>query len=324
MANERPYDFEVKAFLTERAKVSAAAGVRPGWEVGAVEARAQGARTRIPTTPEPVGKVEDREIAGPESQIPVRIYRPNGTGPFGVLVYYHGGGWVLGNIENSDAEVRRLVNRANCVAVSVEYRLAPESRFPAAAEDSYAALCWVAEHAAEFDGDAARIVVAGYSAGGNLAAVVSQMARDRQGPKIIQQVLQCPVTDFAFDTLSYQENEINLSMGKAGMAWFRESYLRDEADRANPYAAPLQAKDFSNLPPALIVTAEFDPLRDEGEAYGAKLWEAGVPAVVTRYKGVPHSLFGNTDLTFVGNQVCNMVAATLKSAFASARVGVLT
>lgn len=264
--------------------------------------------------PESVAKVEDRLIPGPAGEIPVRIYTPRGSGPFAVLVNFHGGGFVVGSIEMEDEPCRALTNAADCIVVSVDYRLAPEHKFPAAADDCYAATKWVAENSEAIGGDPTRIAVGGGSAGGNLAAVVALMARDRGTPPLVYQVLQFPVMNFAFNTQSYRENAEGYFLTKDAMVWFWDLYLRSDADGDKPYASPLRAKDLRGLPPALVITAEFDPLRDEGEAYGARLHEAGVPVVCTRYDGMIH---GFTIMPFdQGRKARQEVTAGLRSAFA--------
>jgi acetyl esterase len=241
--------------------------------------------------PQPLARVEERAVPGPAGQIPVRIYTPEARGTLSVLVYFHGGGWVIGTFETHDGVCRHLAKQAQAVVVSVDYRLAPEHKFPAAAEDCYAATCWVAEHAAALGADAKRLCVGGDSAGGNLAAVVSLMARDRGKPKIAFQMLIYPVTNHAYDTASYRDNAEGYLLTKDAMVWFWNHYLKAENDGANPYASPLRAARFAGLPPAMVVTAEFDPLRDEGEAYAEKLRQAGVPVKLKRYDGLIHGFF---------------------------------
>jgi acetyl esterase len=241
---------------------------------------------------EPVAQVENRTIPGPAGDMPVRIYAPAGSGPFPVLVFFHGGGWVICDLDTHDGHCRSLCNGAGCVVVSVDYRLAPEHKFPAAPEDCYAATQWVAAHAAEINGDPARLAIGGDSAGGNLTAVVAQMARDQRGPALLFQLLIYPATDFTFTGPSLTENADGYFLTAEDMRWFSGYYLRDPADRTNPLASPLLAADLSNLPPALVITAEFDPLRDEGEAYGQRLKQAGVPTSISRYPGMIHGFFG--------------------------------
>jgi len=265
--------------------------------------------------PEPVAEVDDRHIPGLAGEIPVRVYLPQGSEPFPVLVFFHGGGFALGNIEGCDELCRALTNAAGCIVVSVDYRLAPEHKFPAAADDCYAVTRWVAENSEAIGGDPTRIAVGGDSAGGNLAAVVALMARDRGKPPLVYQLLVYPCTNFAvFDTPSHRENAEGYFLTIDDMVWFMNLYLRSEADAHNPYASPLRAHDFRGLPPALVVTAEFDPLRDEGEAYAARLREAGVPVVCTRYNGMIHG-FLSMPLE-KGRKARQEVAANLRSAFA--------
>jgi acetyl esterase len=238
-----------------------------------------------------VAAVGDRTVPGPDGSLPVRIYRPEGA-PRGAIVYFHGGGWVIGNIEVVDAPCRALAAATGCVVVSAQYRLAPESAYPAAVEDCYAVTRWVAEHLADLGTEPAGLVVAGDSAGGNLAAVVALMARDRQGPEIAFQALVYPATDLAeMATESYRENGEGYLLTADSMRWFRDHYVPDEARRSEPYCSPARAEDLSGLPPAFVATMEFDPLRDDGEAYAERLREAGVPVTVARYDGQVHGLF---------------------------------
>ena len=261
--------------------------------------------------PEPVAKVDDRYIPGLAGEIPVRVYSPQGREPFPVLVFFHGGGFALGNIEGCDELCRALTNAAGCIVVSVDYRLAPEHKFPAAADDCYAATRWVAENSEAIGGDPTRIAVGGDSAGGNLAAAVTLMARDRGTPPLVYQLLVYPATNFAFDTPSYRENAEGYFLTKDDCVWFWLLYLRSEADGDNPYASPLRAEDLRELPPALVITAEFDPLRDEGEAYAARLREANVTTTCTRYNGMIH---GFLSMPFdQGKKARREIAASLRS-----------
>ena len=243
--------------------------------------------------PEQVARVENRTIPGPAGEIPVRIYTPQGSGPFPALVFFHGGGWVICNLDTHDGTCRSLANGAGCVVVSVDYRLAPEHKFPAAPEDCYAATQWVAKNAAELNVDASHIAIGGDSAGGNLTAVVAQMARDQGDPHLVFQLLIYPATNFRMDTPSIEENATGYFLTKDDMIWFMNHYLNGEEDKTNPLASPMLASDLSNLPPALIITAQYDPLRDEGELYGQKLKEAGVPVTISRYEGVIHGFVGS-------------------------------
>ena len=278
------------------------------------EMRAQSALS--PGPPEPVANVEDRMIPGPDGEIPVRVYTPEGSGPFPVLVFFHGGGFVICDLETHDGTCRSLANVPSCLVVSVDYRLAPEHRFPAAPEDCYAATCWAAEHAAAHGGDASRLAVAGDSAGGNLAAVVSLMARDRSGPPLCFQLLIYPVTNGAFDTESYRENAEGYLLTTDMMKWFWTQYLADPALAGEPYASPLRADDLAGLPPALCLTAGYDPLRDEGEAYAARLREAGVPVEQRRYDGMFHGFFAMTAFLDTARDALAHAGGALRKSFA--------
>jgi acetyl esterase len=238
---------------------------------------------------EPIAHVADRTIPGPTSALPIRIYTPEGSGPFPILVFFHGGGFVIGDLDTHDGVCRRLANGAGCIIVSVDYPLAPEHTFPAAPNAGYAATQWVARHAVEFNGDASRIALGGDSAGGNLATVVAQMVRDQGGPALVFQLMIYPDTDFRRETPSveaYAGKYGNIT--KEDHAWFTKHYLNSAEEIEHPYASPLLAPSLRGLPPALIITAEYDTMRDEGEQYGQRLKEAGVPVTVTRYQGMVH------------------------------------
>ncbi len=305
-----PLDPQVKV-LVDMMKNMSFSGLSPA------EARKQTNEMRALRTvnPEAVAKVEDRKIPGPAGSIPVRIYTPAGKGPFPVLVYYHGGGFVIGDLDSHDGVCRSLTNGAGCVTVSVDYRLAPENKFPAAVEDAYSAALWVAENAPQFNADPKRLAVGGDSAGGNLSAVVSIMARDRQAPRIAFQLLIYPATDITCSTPSHKTNT-EYVLTPAEISWFMGHYLRSDADRRNPLASPSFAASFKGLPPALIITAEFDPLRDEAEDYGQKLREAGVPVQISRYEGMVHGFVSMGDMLDKGKQGVAEAAAALKRAFA--------
>jgi acetyl esterase len=260
-----------------------------------------------------VHKVEDRKIPGPAGDIPVRIYSPPGK-PIGILVYFHGGGWVVGDIASHDYVCRALTNAAGCMVVSVDYRLAPEHKFPAGPEDCYAATEWVSKNAASLGSDADHIAVGGDSAGGNLAAVISLMARDRKGPRIRHQMLIYPVTDAAMDTPSYKEFTADgFVLSKLDMEWFWGYYLANKRDGENPYASPSRASNLSNLPPAHIITASHDPLRDEGEAYAELLKKAGNRVKVKRYQGVVHGFFSLQAALDQGKTATRELAEELKA-----------
>ena len=272
-----------------------------------------------PIPPEPIYRAEDRRIPGVVGEIPVRIYTPEGNPPMGVLVYYHGGGWVLGDLESHDRVCRALANKGGCVVVSVDYRLAPEHVFPAGAEDCYAATKWVAENAASLGADPARLAVGGDSAGGNLAAAVAMMARDQGGPAIAFQLLFYPCTDAALDTPSQKEFAADgYVLSRGDMEWFWNHYLGagSETEKTNPYACPLRAKNLAGLPPALVMTASHDPLRDEGERFAQRLISAGVKVTCTRYEGVTHGFISFADALDKGKAGQQQAADALKVAFA--------
>jgi acetyl esterase len=242
-----------------------------------------------------VAHLADLRIEGPGGPLRVRVYTPPGSGPFGVCLYFHGGGWVLNSVDTHDDLVRRLTVASGCVFVSVDYRLAPEHPYPAAIEDGYAALNWVARHASDIGVDAHRIAVAGDSAGGNIAAVLCLMTRDRGGPPIRFQALVYPITDCLFDRPSYHENAEGYFLTRSQMQWFWQHYVPDASRRTEPYASPLRATSLAGLPPAYVLTAEYDPLRDEGEAYAAALQQAGVAVRLHRYDGLIHAFLKRVD-----------------------------
>jgi|HubBroStandDraft_1064217.scaffolds.fasta_scaffold13826_3 acetyl esterase len=264
--------------------------------------------------PEEIGRVEDRMIPHTERPIRIRIYTPAAAGPLPCLVYFHGGGWVVCDLDTHDVVCRAIARRAGAVVVAVDYRLSPEYKFPAAVEDGYAAIEWVAANAAHLIVDPRRIAVGGDSAGGNLSAVICLKSRDEGGPAIALQVLVYPVTNLAsFDTPSYREFAEGYYLTRAEMEWFRGHYLARTEDAQSPYASPLLAPDLRGLPPALVITAECDPLRDEGEAYARRLAEAGVEATCTRYAGMIHPFFSLGGVFSQGRRAIEQVAAAVRS-----------
>lgn len=265
---------------------------------------------------ESVGQVQDLALPGLAGNIPVRIHTPQASGPFPVLIYFHGGGFVSGNLETHGPLCRTLANKVGCIVVAVDYRLAPEHKFPAAVDDAYAVTQWVASNASEINGDSTRIAVGGDSAGGNLAAVVALIARDRGGPTLVYQVLIYPVTDATQSSPSYEEYREGYLLSKKDMIWYFNHYLPSDADRKNPYLSPLWASDVKDLPPALVITAEYDPLRDEGEAYATRLKEAGVPVVCSRYNGMIHGFCQMGGVLDQGNKAIEEMVAALRTAFA--------
>ncbi len=282
------------------------------------------ARARLKVYPLPgaradaVASVADRTIPGPAGPLGLRVYTPlGGTGPFPLLVFFHGGGFVVCDLDTHDALCRNLCAGAGCVVASVDYRLAPEHRFPAAPDDCLAATRWAAEHAAELGADPARVAVAGDSAGGNLAAVVALRARDEGGPRLAAQLLLYPTTDAAAAGMpSLAENAEGYGLTRRDMAWFKDRYFNDPSDAGNPHASPLRAADLRGLPPALVQTAEYDPLRDEGEAYAARLREAGVPTTVSRRTGMIHGFLFFPGLVRAADAALDEACAWLRGAFA--------
>lgn len=266
--------------------------------------------------PEAVAQVENRTFPGPAGDVPVRIYWPAGDGPHPCLVYFHGGGWVLCNLDTHDGPCRALTNQAGCVVVSVDYRLAPENKFPQGLDDCRAAVVWTAENAADLGIDASRIAIGGDSAGGNLTAAVAIANRDAKGPALRHQLLVYPVIDSRRNTPSYQQNAEGYFLTAEAMKWFWEQYLGSDADGENPLASPIRESDLANLPPATVITAEFDPLRDEGEAYAEQLSGAGVPVELRRWDGIIHGFFGMGDLLPKGKEAIGYAADRLRASFA--------
>ncbi|MGD9855054.1 MAG: alpha/beta hydrolase [Planctomycetaceae bacterium] len=256
--------------------------------------------------PEHVGGVLSEVVKSPGSDIPLRVFLPRidvaeldqqhgSEQPHPILLFFHGGGWVLGSIESHEAVCRRLANVGRCVVISVDYRLAPEHKFPAAVDDCFAALCWAGGHAEHLGGDRAQLYVSGDSAGGNLAAAVCLRAREAGGPPLRGQVLVYPITDYSFERPSYRENADGYHLTADAMRWFWGQYLASDADGRHPWASPLRAGDHAGLPPALVVTAEYDPLRDEGLAYADALCAAGVPVDRIYCPGMIHGFFRRLD-----------------------------
>jgi acetyl esterase len=265
-------------------------------------------------TEEPVAQVDTRVIPGPV-EIPVRVYRPALAQDLPALMFFHGGGFVICNLDSHDRACRSLANASGCVVVSVDYRLAPEHKFPAAAEDAYAATRYVAEHAAEFGIDPNRIAVGGDSAGGNLATVVALMARDRGGPALKFQLLIYPVTDFTeHATQSEREYGQGHFLDLALMDWFADQYFASESDRHLPYGSPIKASDVRGLPPAMVITCECDPLRDQGEAYADKLRAAGVAVELKRYEGMIHPFVSLAGIVDAGRDAIKESAAAVRQA----------
>jgi acetyl esterase len=260
-----------------------------------------------------MGRVEDHEVAVDGGRIPVRVLVPP-QGARGVIVYYHGGGWVIGDLDTHDTLCRQLTAEAGVSVIAVDYRLAPEHKFPAAVDDSWAATRWIVAHAAELNVDAGRLAVGGDSAGGNLAAVVALLARDAGGPVIRLQALLYPVTDTNTETESYRTNADGFLLTKESMRWFFDHYVKTEADAADWRLSPLRTPSLAGVAPALVVTAGFDPLRDEGEAYARRLREAGVRVDAVCYGGMIHGFAPMGRLIQTGNRAVSLVAGTLRHA----------
>jgi len=277
-----------KLHPSARAIVDQLAGLPPLPTMTPAEAR--GRPEPLAAAPEPVASVTARTIPGPGGPIAIRIYRPKDA-LRGGLIYFHGGGWVVGSLEGADGACRALANRSRCVAISIGYRLAPETKFPGPVEDAYAAVRWVADNAAELRIDPTRIAVGGSSAGGNLAAAAALVARDRGGPRIAFQLLTVPATELSSKAASHREFAEGYGLTSADMTWYGTHYVRSAADADDPYASVLRA-DLHDMPPAFVITAECDPLRDDGEEYAKRLAELGIAARYKRYQGVFHGFMG--------------------------------
>jgi acetyl esterase len=316
-----PLDLQAREFLDklQRSRAPAMHTLSPE------DARALVVPLRMPR--EPVDRIENRVIDGPAGELRVRIYHPSAAsgGTAGasqqtgrgrpVVVYFHGGGWVVGSIASHDALCRRLCNQSAGIVVSVDYRLAPEHRFPAAVDDCFAATLWVADHAAEWGGDLRRLAVAGDSAGGNLAAVVALLARDRGGPAITRQVLIYPITDYMPDFESYQRNGRDYFLTTETIAWFWEQYLNDPEQGRDWRTSPIRAADLTGLPPAVVLVAEYDPLIDEGLAYADRLEAAGVEVSRIVCPGQIHGFIRRLDIFDCAANAVEQLSDDLRSAF---------
>ncbi|MFD7918484.1 alpha/beta hydrolase [Streptomyces sp. NPDC059740] len=268
--------------------------------------------------PEPVAGVHSTVATVDGRRVPLRIYTPAGTpgtGPLPVTLFFHGGGWVLGDLDSQDHIARSTANRSGTIVVSVDYRLAPEHRFLAAIEDAYAALTWVAAHASDFGGDGRRIAVYGESAGGNLAAVLAQEARRRGGPRITLQVLAYPPVDRFDDSPSMYENIAGPLLSRPWLEWFWGLYLATPDEGADPRVSPARAVDLTGLPPAVVVTAEHDPLRDQGERYARQLAAAGVPVTHLPVPGATHGFLSFTGSVQLSRDVLDRLGVAVAAAF---------
>jgi len=300
---------QVKQFLDALVEQNA-----PGWEGLTPEEGRQvfASLTDLFGEVEPVERIQEVDN--------LRFYTPAGTGPFPAAAYFHGGGWVLGSRDTHDVLCRRLANAAQCVVVSVDYPLAPESKFPEPLEKCYEATQFISQNADKFGIDPSRIAVAGDSAGGNLAAAVAQLAIERGTPALCFQLLFYPVMDHHFDTKSYREFAEGFGLTRSSMQWFWQQYLGSDGDGQNPLASPLRkndlgSSDLGRLPPAHVITAEYDVLRDEGEAYAAKLVDAGVPTTLKRYQGMIHGFTHLAGILDTGKESLLEAASELRKAF---------
>ena len=297
-------------------------GVRPLYAMSLAEARAADLASIRESggEPEPVHEVVNLTIPGPGGELPLRLYRPAGQRPLPALLYFFGGGWVLGTIDTADGVSRSLANAAGALVVVVGYRLAPEHRFPAAADDCYAALRWVAGHAGEIGADPARLAVGGDSAGGNLAAGVALRARGA-GLALAGQLLVYPNTDQLADDQSMRAADDPFLFNRRSVAWYRQHYLADPGDAASPLASPLRAESLAGLPPALVITAEYDPLRDQGEAYARRLAAEGVQVELGRYPGMAHGFFTMAGTVDASRSAIAQAASSLRAWFGTAAAG---
>ncbi len=293
---------------------------RPAYEtLSAPEAREFYSQARFATNPEPpeLAKVEPLSIPAPHGRIPARVYtanklrRKDGLSP--ALVFFHGGGWVIGDLETHDVVCRKLANKGELIVISVDYRLAPEHKFPAAVDDAVAATKWIAANASALGIDAERLSVGGDSAGGNLAAVVSIAARDGNGPAIAGQVLVYPAVDFAMTHPSHSEPETSILLTHSVIRWFRDHYLTSTADAHDWRASPARARTLIGLPPAYVLTAGADPLRDEGDEYAERLRQAGVNVTYKHFPGQFHGFFTMGRLLEQANVAASDIGAWLKA-----------
>lgn len=309
-----PLHPQAKELLDRRA----ALGFPDNRDVSPDEARAnaRAGKDAIPSDQEPVGEISERTIPGPAGEIPIRIYRPTTDGPHPLIMLFHGGGWVIGDLDTEDSMSRGLVNRVDAVLVSVDYRMAPEHKFPAAPEDCYTATVWAVENAGELGVDTSRVAVSGTSAGGNLSAAVAQMARDRGGPSIKHQVLFCPVIDMEFERPSVIANAEGYGLTTEGMKWFWDQYIGPDGDGHHPYASVIRAKNLSGLPDATVIAAEYDPLLDEAADYAAALEAAGNDVTYTEYKGMTHGFNGSFGLVDAAVEACEEASARILASFA--------
>jgi acetyl esterase len=309
-----PLDPQAEALI----RSASAIGAKPVEQMTPAEARAAMEERARLTSGQPRSiDVLPGALPGPGGDIPIRIYVPRGAKPMPGLVYFHGGGWLRGSLQTHDVLCRALADDGSCVVVSVDYRMAPEHKFPAAVDDALAATRWVAEHADQLGIDAGRLAVGGDSAGGNLAAAVSLLARDAGQPRLAYQVLIYPVTDYNFETPSYLANGDGYMLTRSAMQYYWQQYLRDESDASDQRASPLRARDVAGVPPALVITAEFDPLLDEGRAYADRLRAAGVEVTYSEYAGMIHGFVSSAGVIERGQDAVAEAAGALRAAFST-------
>ncbi len=285
-------------------------------EMASKSATTRAMNVAMPAMPEPVEKIRNVMIPTREGgEVLARVYYPNTNENLPVIVYYHGGGWVIANLDVYESSCRALCNAAEAIVVSVNYRMSPEAKFPAAINDAYDSTQWIIQNAAQIGGDPQRVAIAGESAGGNMATVTCLQAKDQGGRMPIAQLLVYPVTDSSMSQASYAENQDTIPLHSSMMPWFMKYYLDENADKNHKYLAPLQAGDLSGLPPAIVITAEFDPLRDEGEQYAQKLADAGVSVKFQRFNGVTHEFFGLAGAVSKAADAVKFAAEGLKEVF---------
>jgi acetyl esterase len=298
----------------------ASRGKPPLYELTPDQARVEALQQRGAFNFEPpeVAKIQDRKIPGPRGLIPIRFYKPLGAETdhqLPILMYFHGGGYVMGDLESDDPQCRYLANRAKCLVVSVDYRLAPENKFPACVEDVFSATEWVSDNAPQIGGDSKRLAISGQSCGGTLTAVVAQLARTKGGPPLIFQVMFVPNCGRSMDLPSHTLLEKRLVLTRELHDWITKHLLNSEEEKSDPRYCPILADNFSNLPPALIITAEFDPCRDEGRLYADKLLSADVPVEYICYEGQIHPFFAWAGAFPAGKKALDQAAEALRSAF---------
>lgn len=309
-------DSQVAAFIEKAAQ----AGISPYWKLTPPEARKLFRDTRANVSPPApdVGRVDHLSMPGPGGEIKLRYYRPfasSSESVLPILVFFHGGGWVIGDLDTHDIACRIYANTAHCAVLSVDYRLAPEHKFPSAVDDAVASVQWVRANAIALKVDLSRIAVGGDSAGGNLAAVAALALRDRSGSALAFQLLIYPVTDLRMNTESYSTKGEGYMLTRTSMQWFRDQYLRGSEDVVDWRASPLLAASHAGLPPAYVVTAGFDPLVDEGRAYAEKLIASGVQVTHENYEGMIHGFFGMSGILTTASEALIRAGEALGSAF---------